>query len=65
MKYSFYVVNYLDPGKNWQELQKELDAEPEPDDEDRSQKATQPHYLDDIPSDTSAYLLYFILFYFN
>ena len=29
----FYVMNYLAPGKNWQELQKELDAEPEEDKE--------------------------------
>jgi len=33
----FYVVNYLDPGKNWQEVQKALDAEPE---EDRDSTAT-------------------------
>jgi len=36
----FYVVNYLEPGKNWQEVQKALDAEPEEEDTDSTATST-------------------------
>lgn len=51
------MVNYLEPGKNWQELQKELDAEPEPDEEDRQSKKSD--YFEDVPSDTTYPSLFF------